>query len=363
MHKLKSREYLDKINETFGQLSDPAHEIDIDTLLGYIRVFYSSIKSIPVKAGSSPAGNTIPERDTPTADIPTTPATKDETDKPGTGERSGTDRAAEYPEPSSHTPAPPVDITEKDTSPTPETEKIPVIEQIHAPEFKTVTEEPSTPLTHEEPAEAPEKVSGGTTGEDVLKQEPEQIPEVTEPTPFEEIKTVVPSADENEIKSHQAVAHIINEPAPQLGVIQQPAAPTSHLTENANNMLSRIESQQNKPLYTATSQKHYDASDAVEAIFRDKSPTGLVDFLGLSPLDNLSKAWGLNEKMLVIKDLFDNDSNSFNDAVEMISKLSTFEEAKAYLIDHVVQKFAWNDVSRFKKASDFVVQVKRLFVK
>lgn len=361
MHKLKSREYLDKINETFGQLSDPAHEIDIDTLLGYIRVFYSSVKSIPVKAGSSPAGNTIAERSGPTADISAIPATGDETNKPDTGEESGIDRTVE--EPSSHMPAPTADLTEKDTSPSPaETEEMPVNEQIPVPEIKTGTEEPTTSPALDAPAEIPEKATAGTADEDVLGAEPEPVPEEAESTPFEEIKTVVPSADENEIKNHQAAAHI-NEPAPRPEVIQQPVIPTSQVTESAHNILSRIESQQNKPLYTATSEKHYDASDAVEAIFRDKSPTGLVDFLGLSPLDNLGKAWGLNEKMLVIKDLFDNDSGSFNDAVEMINKLSTFEEAKAYLINNVVQKFAWNDVARFKKASDFVVQVKRLFVK
>jgi len=367
MNKKKSQEYLDKINQSFGQLTDPAFDIDIDSLLGYIRIFYSSVKSIPVEVSASPSSvksenviefvpeqkNEIIYQNDPGKDLIFNEPKSDEI---------GSESAAPKVESEIDIPKSSPVEDEMETEVAAET----VVEETEPLEAETEYQNDNIVTEPEIEEEIVEEVVEEKVTE--TEKVPEE-PEIIETYIPEEIKTVIPSAEEREIKVQQE-ATVAREPEPQVTDEIKPTYPpverpqyseieSSHPKEN---ILTQIEQAQ-KPLYTPDKQRVYNPSDAIESLFKEKSPTGLVDFLGLSPLDNLNKAWGLNEKMLVIKDLFNDDFNAFNDTVEMVNKLSSFEEVKSYLINNVVNKFQWNDLAKFKKAGDFIVQTKRLFVK
>lgn len=342
MHKLKSQEYLDKIIEAFNNLHDPAHEIEIDSLLGYIRIFYSTVKNFPttsvynsddhIKSSNSglesaPVINQEEKTSIPESNISKKP-NEDEftTLKPEIPESK--------PELSSIMPVEPLTQEEE-------------IKETH--NIPKIVENSFQEIPKQEPAVNPE-------GESVPEPE-SQIVKVESSIPLEEIKPteIITSTDEDKKE--------LNVQPPQDNVLVAVPIIDHNISKHPDSMLSKIESQQEKKIYIPESDRQFESSDAIDAIFRDKSPTGLVDFLGLSPLSDLTKAWGLNEKMLVIKDLFHDDFNAFNQTVDTINKMTTFEEAKAYLIPNIVLKYEWNDVAKFKKASDFVKQVKRLFVK
>ena len=360
MNKKKSQEYLDKINESFEALSVNPHDIDVDTLLGYIRIFYSSVKSIPVQLEIE--GNKI--RKSITYTLPDSqPLITNENLVVDNAEdvilENDPEKIAEeevleeFPSDSSSK-----EVSQEISTPeiidTPEKEEITYrTEEAEKPQVQEVL----TPIIEEEEAhKIVEKIKEH-------EQEIEEAPEII---------TVIPQAEKDEIAIHQTSDYTSEK---QIEVIEEaPTVKTEVVLELPNikddskygsksNILSQIETEQPKPLYTPNNQSSFNPSDAIESLFKDKSPTGLVDFLGLSPLDNINKAWGLNEKMLVIKDLFGDDFNAFNETIEMINKFTSFEEVKNYLIDNIVHKFSWNDISKFKKASDFIVQTKRLFVK
>jgi len=338
MHKLKSQEYLAKINETFQQLEEPAHEIEIDTLLGYIRIFYSSVKAIPTN------GITIPHHEVIT-----------------------TQQSINYHPESIDNPTQPQPIVETVTSPA-------IDQQIPSSEDKkevesTIQQEAIQvkPLETVQPQPVIEKseteiLVGSPVQEEVVTVDL-QSPEIAEETPINTSTSMNDTSPiiEDVVLEEETIAIPIT---PILNTDTKVVPVISHSEEStSSSILSKIEASQEKSIYKADSEKQFENSDAIQAIFSDKSPTGLVDFLGLSPLSDLNKAWGLNEKILVIKDLFGDDSSKFNQTVEIINKLSTFEEAKSYLIQNVVMQYEWNDLSKFKKASEFVKQVKRLFVK
>ncbi len=338
MHKSKSQEYLAKINETFHQLEEPAHEIEIDTLLGYIRIFYSSVKAIPTIGISNPI---IEE---------------------SISQQSNNNRPEAL-----ESPATPQPIVESETPP--------ALDHKISPSEDKKDIEPT--IIHEDNHIKPiESVPEQSVTAELEKEVQDEIPLQEEVVLADEHPSeIIEEVTHNTSTSTTDTSHIIEDAAVEEEIITIPNVPiqntdikivsvTSHSEESpSTSILSKIEASQEKHIYKADSEKQFESSDAIQAIFSDKSPTGLVDFLGLSPLSDLNKAWGLNEKILVIKDLFGDDSSSFNQTVEVINKLSTFEEAKSYLIQNVVIKYEWNDLSKFKKASEFVKQVKRLFVK
>ena len=368
MNKKKSQEYLDKINESFEALSVNPHDIDLDTLLGYIRIFYSSVKSIPVQAEME--GNkirksityTLPDSQPLITNESLVVDNAEDVMLANDPEKIGEEEVLEeFPSDSSSK-----EVSQEISTPkiidTPEKEEITYrTEEIEKPQVQEVV----TPIIEEEEVHK------------IEEEEPHKIVEKIEEHKQEieealEIITVIPQAEKEEIAlNHQSEytaekhVEIIKEESTVKHEVslELPNIKDDSKYGSKGNMLSQIETEQHKPLYTPNNQSSHNPSDAIESLFKDKSPTGLVDFLGLSPLDNINKAWGLNEKMLVIKDLFGDDFNAFNETIEMINKFTSFEEVKNYLINNVVHKYSWNDISKFKKASDFIVQTKRLFVK
>lgn len=369
MNKKKAQEYLDKINQSFAELGDPAHEIDMESLLGYLRIFYSSVKAIPLHTYG------LPVLDDPAAVIE--PNKKETTDvhqmdqyadyykkennlevRDNTKVSSNISieehleaEATIWPESNS------LEISEADDTSVRESREGSIEEvtpSIDVSAEQTINKEYIKTFEEEEEEEKQEVAHAAIEDKPEIQSEEPKVP-VFETPSTEALQTnelhVEPIVQPEPIPTYQEIA------------VERTVPFVEPVVKSKETFLTKIEAEQSRPLYQPTGQNNHNPNDAIESLFREKSPTGLVDFLGLSSLDNLNKAWGLNEKMLVIKDLFDDDFASFNDTVEMINKFTSFEEVKYYLINNVVDKYKWNDLSRFKKASDFIVQTKRLFVK
>lgn len=341
MHNSKSAEYLDKINETFAQLSNPPHEIEIDSLLGYIRIFYSSIKSLPIDDSSrldvekevTPTElkeikadvNDIPPIIEPEADAPKVEVAKEAVIVPQVEAETDIKPAEELNSIAEQTESSPEINTEDEVKVSAEPE---ALEEAESPNdsHEDITVIEDIPFVEIE--------AESTLKRETIQDQSQKAPELIEEKPFVRDNTKV-----------------------EIPIVTQESK------GKEESMLSKIESRQNEPRYVSDSERDFEASDAIESIFRDKSPSGLVDFLGLSPLSDLTKAWGLNERLLIIKDLFGDDLNIFNQTIEAMNKSANFAEAKSWLIQNIVNQYEWTDLSRYKKASNFVTQVKRLFVK
>jgi hypothetical protein len=103
-------------------------------------------------------------------------------------------------------------------------------------------------------------------------------------------------------------------------------------------------------------------SDAVNEIFAIGVISDLSDKLANSPISDLNKVMGINERMFTQQELFGNDAQAFNDALKKLNAFGSFEEARQYLIDHIIYTYDWTADVKIKKAVTFVRLVRRRYL-
>ena len=77
----------------------------------------------------------------------------------------------------------------------------------------------------------------------------------------------------------------------------------------------------------------------------------------LTPIENLAKGIGLNDKFLFSKELFDGNSQKFNATINAINELNSLEEAEEYINTN----FSWSPSNNIAK--HFMTLVRRRFLK
>ena len=81
------------------------------------------------------------------------------------------------------------------------------------------------------------------------------------------------------------------------------------------------------------------------------------DDVMMTPIENLSKGIGLNDKFLFSKELFDGNSQKFNSTINAINAMNSFEEAEEYINTN----FSWSSSNNIAK--HFMTLVRRRFLK
>lgn len=104
------------------------------------------------------------------------------------------------------------------------------------------------------------------------------------------------------------------------------------------------------------------SSPELDAIFETTDGDDLSDRLSTMPIKDLTKSMGINEKIFTIKELFGDDQAAFNNMMEALNGLSSFEEAKKVLINSVAIKYDWSAEKKVKKAEHFVRLVRRRYM-
>ena len=99
-----------------------------------------------------------------------------------------------------------------------------------------------------------------------------------------------------------------------------------------------------------------------ESLFAFKKATDLSEKLRDRPISDLNKAFAINDKLLTISKLFNEDASAFKDVINELNRLSSFDEAKVYLSNNVVEKFNWTARSKAKTAKIFIKTVNRRFL-
>jgi hypothetical protein len=69
--------------------------------------------------------------------------------------------------------------------------------------------------------------------------------------------------------------------------------------------------------------------------------TSISSRLKMNAISDLTKAIGINEKFLFIKELFNNDSESFVQALQALNNFGSLSEAESYLTTYLSVKFNW----------------------
>ncbi|MEQ1745137.1 MAG: hypothetical protein ABMA02_06925, partial [Saprospiraceae bacterium] len=104
------------------------------------------------------------------------------------------------------------------------------------------------------------------------------------------------------------------------------------------------------------------ASPDAEALFEQKQAVELSDKLSNLPIADLRKAIGLNDKLLLTRELFGEDNSAFDNALNMLNSFSSMDQAKTYLLDQCVMRYRWTEKKRLEIAKNFIKLVRRRYI-
>jgi hypothetical protein len=85
----------------------------------------------------------------------------------------------------------------------------------------------------------------------------------------------------------------------------------------------------------------------------------ITDHAGAQPVTNLKQAITLNDKLIYIKDLFNGYSLAYSEAIEILNRFNTFEEANRFLNKNYTLKNNWD--SKPETADKFFALLKRRY--
>ncbi|MBR3911605.1 MAG: hypothetical protein IKJ48_02945, partial [Alistipes sp.] len=80
------------------------------------------------------------------------------------------------------------------------------------------------------------------------------------------------------------------------------------------------------------------------------APTALAEEINHANLHSLRDGIGLNDKFLMIRDLFDGDSDAYEQAIDALDELETLDDCMI----HIIENYAWNPDS---EGSKFIMQL------
>jgi hypothetical protein len=103
-------------------------------------------------------------------------------------------------------------------------------------------------------------------------------------------------------------------------------------------------------------------SDKFMAIFNETKSNDLSEKLSMMPVNDLRKVFGLNEKIFTINELFEGDNKVFDNAINDLNSLSSFIEARDYIILNLTSRFKWDTEFKLKKAEQFVKTIRRRYL-
>jgi hypothetical protein len=234
-------------------------------------------------------------------------------------------------------PQPPVTVEVEESvteipEPTPEPE-------IHEEKYFEPLVQPLTKSKHAEPEKADvveEKFSAGGVdlgaGDDkdnfeyIRDEEPETIrhelildeadwEEEDEPQIAEEGEVEIPPEPEREVPKIEEIKPVAVKPAP---VVDIPVPPKQKAEEKVITLNQKISAQMGEK-------------------------AGIGEQLGAQTVSDLKAAINLNDKLLYVKDLFNGYSLAYSEAIEILNRFTSFEEADLFLKKNYTVKNKWED--------------------
>jgi hypothetical protein len=133
-------------------------------------------------------------------------------------------------------------------------------------------------------------------------------------------------------------------------------------TKSSNGIHSKISSVDNAPTNAVLTPVNNPVSPEIENLF-DPAKLNQSDYrFSQTPITDITKAMGINEKLLMINLLFNKDQQDFNYVASKLHYFNTFEEASKYLKSEVAGKYDWSHVDKKEKAIEFIKLIKRKYV-
>lgn len=176
-----------------------------------------------------------------------------------------------------------------------------------------------------------------------------------------------PEVTEAEFPAEEPVIHQVEIEIPVVQTVVEPVilpevAPTTEAPASQESVPAPIHHEERTSQTPAVPTKPDINPDIYENLFGDIRMQDLSDKLAWQKIPDLTKAMGINEKILTIQELFKNNQDLFNKTLADLNSLSSFDEAKHYLIDHIIGPMDWAADNKVKKAANFIRLIRRRFV-
>jgi hypothetical protein len=107
--------------------------------------------------------------------------------------------------------------------------------------------------------------------------------------------------------------------------------------------------------------KEVKIDESLEELFSIEEATELSHKLSLTPIKDLKKSMGINEKIFTVTELFNGDQKLFDECLTALNDFKNFEEAKKFLAIGPASDFDWSEKSKQKKAKTFIKLVHRRY--
>lgn len=196
----------------------------------------------------------------------------------------------------------------------------------------------------------------------------EPIPQSAEVVEIENVEIILPIADEKptevqveEIIPETAAVIEEKEDAPLIDVLPEPIEEPKHVSEVApvlpiaepvivkQTKQEKAQKQSSGNLFDSPAPSIADAykdsrNSLHEKIGSNKSDNSLASKLQQKPIADLVKSIGINDKFLLIKELFNNNGEEYNEAIQLLNNFSTIMQAFDYL-DVLKSKYNWDESS------------------
>lgn len=99
-----------------------------------------------------------------------------------------------------------------------------------------------------------------------------------------------------------------------------------------------------------------------EELFEQQEAKELSERLSLSPIKDLKKAQGLNDKILTVKELFNGDQAIYDNTIAQLNAFNNFDEAKHFLVNTIANRYDWASKGKKKAAKNFIKLVRRRYI-
>lgn len=99
-----------------------------------------------------------------------------------------------------------------------------------------------------------------------------------------------------------------------------------------------------------------------EELFLLEMGMEVSDKLANLPLKTLKGAVGINDKILLVNQLFKGDMGKYNEMIDAIDKMGSFQQAKSFIQSEIVTKYNWTDEDKANTAKGFIRLINRRFL-
>ena len=207
------------------------------------------------------------------------------------------------------------------------------VQTVSAPSKPVIVETPPPPVVVEQPKPTPPPV--------VVEQ-----PKPTPPPVVEQPKYVPPPPVVEQPRYVPPPPVVVERPKPTPPPAPEPvryqAPAPSPSNRNASTVLSNV-------------------APEIQALFEETAGNELSDRLANTPINDLTKAFGLNDRLLMQNELFANNKAVFDEIVKDLNNASSFNSAQGYLADFA-KRYNWTaNPERQKHAKSFIKMVRRRF--